>query len=165
LDRVTLVRQLTSSVDLPLFLLFAVPITLTDIREYRIPDALSLGGIAAFVVLRLLAWTGAGTLWEPLVSCVLGFGSFFLIRLATGGKLGLGDAKLSALVAVAAGAQGWLAAVFIASVSGLLCAAVMVGALGFDRKARIAFAPFLCLGGALAIALRGLIAGLGWGGA
>jgi leader peptidase (prepilin peptidase)/N-methyltransferase len=117
--------------------LFAVPITIYDLREFRVPDVLSLGGILAFVLLRVLGWT-------------------YFIRKATRGKLGLGDAKFSALIAVAAGTRGWLVAVLVASLAGLLCAAIMIGALKASGKTRIAFAPFLALGGALAIAARGI---------
>lgn len=145
------------ALDLPLFLLFAVPIAICDLREFRVPDVLSLGGILAFVLLRMLGWTGPLTLWDPLVGCAMGFGSFYFIRKATRGKLGLGDAKFSALIAVAAGTRGWLVAVLVASLAGLLCAAVMIGAFQASGKTRIAFAPFLALGGALAIAARGVV--------
>jgi prepilin signal peptidase PulO-like enzyme (type II secretory pathway) len=155
LESVALVSRMSGALDLPLFLLLAAPITFYDLREYRIPDVLSVGGILAFTVLRLLPWRGPHALWEPAIACAVGFGSFRLIRALTGGKLGRGDAKYSALIAAAAGLRGWFVAMCVASVTGLLCAAVMVGAFGADRQRRFPFAPFLSLGGALAVALRG----------
>ena len=144
------------AIDLPLFLLFALPIGFYDAREYRIPDLLSLGGILAFLLLHILRWNGEGGLWDSVTACALGFGSFWLIRTVSGGKLGLGDAKFSALIAVAAGLSGWFAALLVASVAGLLWAAVMMGIFRADRRMRIPFAPFLGLGGTLAIAFRNL---------
>jgi prepilin signal peptidase PulO-like enzyme (type II secretory pathway) len=150
------------ALDLPLFLLFAVPITLFDLRQFRIPDVLSIGGLLAFAALRVLSGSLPGSLWEPVAGCALGFGSFYLIRMATHGKLGLGDAKFSAMIAVATGMRGWFVAVFVAAAAGLVCAALLMGGLKAGSKTRIAFAPFLALGGALAVALEGPIASGGW---
>lgn len=151
------------AIDLPLFLLFAVPITLFDLRQFRIPDSLSIGGLLAFAALRVFSGQLPGSIWESLAGCALGFGSFVLIRLATRGKLGWGDAKFSAMIAVATGMRGWFVAVFIASVAGLLYVALSRGGQGGGSgRTRIAFAPFLALGGAIAIALEGPIASGGW---
>ena len=152
------------AVDLPLFLLFAVPITIYDAREYRVPDVLSIGGILAFSLLRILQRREVSAFGEIALACTLGFGSFWLIRRITRGKLGLGDAKCSALVAVSAGVYGWFVAMSLASVAGLLCAAVLIGAYKVSPRARIPFAPFLCGGGAVAIVLRVLFLHRGWGG-
>ena len=152
------------AIDLPLFLLFAVPIMFYDAREHRIPDVLSLGGILAFLLLRLLRWRDQPALWEAVAGAALGFGSFWAIRTISGGKLGLGDAKFSALIAIAAGLGGWFVALLIASVAGLIWAGVMIGIFRADRRMRIPFAPFLGLGGTLAIALRSLGVFRPWGG-
>ncbi|MGO9307799.1 MAG: prepilin peptidase [Spirochaetia bacterium] len=131
-------------IDLLLFALFAVPITLIDVREYRIPDVLTLGGTAAFVVLRLL--TGNQSLLELAGELGVGFGVFWLIWRSTGGKIGLGDAKFSGFIAVATGFPGWFASLFLASLLGFLSAVVLVAICRVDRKVAIPFAPFLAAG-------------------
>jgi len=140
-------------VDLPLFLFFAVPIAFVDAREYRIPDELSLGGIAAFLVLHLLR-AAVRPAWEGLAAGALGFASFWIIGTASGGRLGLGDAKLSALIAVAAGVGGWVVALWIACLSALIHAFAVSRRGGSPGSLRIPFAPFLGLGGSMAVALR-----------
>jgi Flp pilus assembly protein protease CpaA len=140
--------------ELLVFLLFAVPIALIDIREYRIPDVLSLGGIAVFVVLRLLWKEQSFQLLA--IECAAGFAAFWLVCKVTRGQMGLGDAKFSAFIAVAAGLQWWFAALFVASLLGLLFAAVCVGIFKVDRKALIPFAPFLTAGATIALLFRNL---------
>jgi prepilin signal peptidase PulO-like enzyme (type II secretory pathway) len=132
-----------------LFLLFAFPITVIDMRECRIPDFLSLGGVAVFAALKLL--TGEQSPVQVLAECLVGFGVFWLIWRFTGGQLGLGDAKYSMLIAVAAGFSAWFAALLFASLAGLVVAGIMIRGLKLDRRTRIPFAPFLTMGTVLAI--------------
>ncbi len=137
------------------FLLFALPITVCDIREYRIPDYLTLGGLLVMIVLKLLL--GQSPLTEIALPCTLGFGTFWLIHRLTGGRLGLGDAKYSALIAVAVGLLPWFIALLTASIAGLIYAAVMIVFFRMDRRKRIPFAPFLTLGAALSVAAGSLL--------
>jgi len=138
-------------IEFALFLLIALPITVIDIREYRIPDILTFGGIAGFVILKLL-WKEQ-PVWMLGLEGAIGFGVFWLIRWMTKGQIGLGDAKFSAFIAVAAGFSTWFAALFIASVVGLVSAAVLIMVFKADRKTRIPFAPFLTVGAALSLLL------------
>jgi prepilin signal peptidase PulO-like enzyme (type II secretory pathway) len=140
------------AVEYSLFLLIAAPILVFDIRQYRIPDFLSLGGLLVLSVLQL-AFAQA-TLGEIAVECCVGYGSFWLIhRLARGG-MGLGDAKFSALIAVAVGVLPWLVALLAASLAGLAFAGFRIFVLGRDRRARIPFAPFLTLGAMVSVAVE-----------
>ena len=135
--------------------LAAVPITATDIREKRIPDLYSLGGLA-FVLAFTIAF-GRDPFRAFFVPALTGFCVFFLLRVVTGRKLGLGDVKYSALIAAALGVQGWLAAVFIAAWTALGFALVMLLLRKTDRKTRIAFGPFLSAGavGSMFLSLTG----------
>lgn len=136
-------------IELFLFALFAFPIALIDIREYRIPDVLTLGGTVVFIVLKLF-WENQPAYQLAAELCV-GFGVFWLIWRLTDGRIGLGDAKLSAFIAVTTGFPGWFASLFIASFLGLLSAVVLVGLFKADRKVAIPFAPFLTTGAFVAI--------------
>lgn len=140
------------SCRLPLFLLFAVPISLFDIREFRIPDILSLGGIALFLLLQLLL--PGGDPLDAAVACAVGFAAFWIIHRFTKGRMGLGDAKLSALIAVAAGLRSWFLALFLASVAGILFVVALMGMRRADRGTRIPFAPFLSLGAVVSMLVR-----------
>ena len=136
-------------IEFVVFLLIALPITVIDIREYRIPDLLSLGGAALFVAMKLV-WKE-----QPPVHLALqlfvGFGVFWLTWWFTKGQIGLGDAKYSAFIAVAAGLPAWLLSLLVAAATGLVCAAVLVVLLKGDRHARIPFGPFLTAGATVAI--------------
>ena len=140
-------------IEFTLFLLIALPITFFDIREYRIPDFLTFGGIAAFIVLKLL-WHEE-PVWMLVLEGAIGFGVFWLIWRLTNGQLGLGDAKYSAFIAVAVGLSSWFVALLIASFAGLVGAAMLMVLFKFDRKTRIPFAPFLTMGAAISILLSG----------
>jgi prepilin signal peptidase PulO-like enzyme (type II secretory pathway) len=137
------------------FLLFALPITFYDIRDYRIPDFLTLGGLLVLSTLKLfLAHTPVTAI---ALECSLGFGVFWLIHRVTSGRLGLGDAKYSALIAVAVGLLPWFVTLLIASVAGLFYAAIMIVFFRMDRARRIPFAPFLTLGAAVSVAASPLL--------
>jgi len=140
------------AVEYSLFLLVAAPILVFDVREYRIPDILSLGGLLVLSGLQL-AFAQA-TLGEIAVECCLGYGSFWLIHRLTRGGMGLGDAKFSALIAVAVGVLPWLVALLAASLAGLAFAGFRIFVLGRDRRARIPFAPFLTFGAMVSVAVE-----------
>ena len=121
-----------------------------DVRDYRLPDVLTLPLAAA----GLLAswWAGESPLWWHVVSAVIGFallaGLASAYRYARGRDgLGLGDAKLLA----ASGA--WLGAEALPVVLMWACGAAIVGLLiagwrskEFSATTRIPFGPFLAFG-------------------
>ncbi len=147
------------AVQYGLFLIVAAPITFFDLRDYRIPDLLTLGGIALLVALQLaLGLSSPGMI--ALELC-LGYGSFWLIHRVTKGGMGLGDAKFSALIAVAVGPLPWVLALLAASLAGLLCAAVLILLLHRDRRVRIPFAPFMTIGAIVAVVAGPSLARLG----
>ena len=139
------------------FAAFALPITFFDLKEMRIPDVLSLGGIAVFVALGILV--PGGSVITVAREALIGFGVFWAITIATGGKLGLGDAKYSVLIALSLGLYGWLTTIAVASVTGLAAGLMLVLHGGFPRDARIPFAPFLTLGAAVSIATAAAVPG------
>jgi len=140
-------------IEFVLFMFVALPITFFDIREYRIPDFLTFGGIAAFIVFKLL-WKEQ-PIWMLALEGAIGFGVFWVIWWLTKGQIGLGDAKFSAFIAVAGGLSIWFASLFIASIIGLMCAVVLIVLFKANRKTRIPFAPLLTMGAALSLLLNG----------
>jgi prepilin signal peptidase PulO-like enzyme (type II secretory pathway) len=135
----------------------SLPITFFDVRDLRIPDVLSLGGSAALVLLELLVPGRSAT--GLLVEAGVGFGTFALLSIASGGRLGLGDAKYSLLIALALGLAGWLAAIAVASVAALAVGLVQLRAGRRHRETPIPFAPYLGLGAAVASVVDRLVPG------
>ncbi len=56
---------------------------------------------------------------QTLIGMFFGFSLFFLVRMVTNGKLGLGDAKYAAFLGGILGLKLWLASVLFASLGGL----------------------------------------------
>jgi prepilin signal peptidase PulO-like enzyme (type II secretory pathway) len=132
-----------------LFLSVAVPITVIDLRSYRIPDALSLGGLGLLATVDLAASCPA-LLWNA-AAAAFAFLLFWAVRALTGG-LGFGDVKYAALLGWFAGPRLLPAAFFSAAAAGLVYALI---ALRLHRRKagdRVAFGPFLSIGGLAAAA-------------
>ncbi|MEL6883882.1 MAG: A24 family peptidase [Pseudomonadota bacterium] len=114
-------------------------ICVVDIRQFRIPDAASLGLVACGLVLSLvspvvtpgLAVIGAAVGYATFA----GLGAAFHLRTGQDG-LGLGDAKLLAAAGAWLGLQDLPTLVGIAAISALTFALV-------TRQRRIAFGPWL----------------------
>ena len=100
-----------------------------DVRERRIPNALTLGALAAGLLFRVpmgMEVVGSGLLAALLA---FGFGFFFFLL----GGLGAGDVKLMAGVAAFVGMEGLLVGLVVMAFTGgamALVAAARKGALG-----------------------------------
>jgi prepilin signal peptidase PulO-like enzyme (type II secretory pathway) len=127
------------------------PIFYYDIRERRIPDVLTFSGIAALLACRLAAGRFSAV---DLAAGLVGFGAIGAFWLFSRGRIGLGDAKLSALLALLLGLWGWILAVFLASFTGILCCLVMMALGRMSGRESIPFAPFLILGAAASFFLK-----------
>ncbi len=131
--------------DLVLFSLL-VPVTFIDVDHRIIPDTLSLGGLAAGLLLSLLPggdWKGS------LAGGVLGggvlYGTAYAYERVTGREgLGGGDITLIAMIGAFLGWRGVLVTIFLGSLLGV-AAGLLAMRRGTDGlKTAIPFGPFLC---------------------
>lgn len=141
--------------DLVLLVLVLIPISVVDIRKRIIPDILVLVGFVTFFMTKLLLF-GELSFWLILDTAV-GFISIFCLWLVTKGGIGLGDAKLSALLGFVLGIYYWIFALLVASVIGLLVSGVLLIVKKIERKQGIAFAPFLAIGGVVSYVIKHFI--------
>ena len=126
------------------FLIFSVSASVIDIRHKRIPDWIVFSGVTVLLALRFFSFEDPpGRL---VLEMLLGPMIFLGIRLLTKGKLGMGDVKFAALMAVFVGFPGWFIAAGLASLLGLIFAlpGIVFGSL--NESSRIPFAPFLTVG-------------------
>jgi Flp pilus assembly protein protease CpaA len=136
--------------DLVFVAMLAV-VTVTDLAERRIPNRVLLAAIAAGLPLLILA--DPASLPGRLGAALAGGGVFLGIALARPGSFGLGDVKLIAAMGLFLG-EAVFAAILIALLGGSL-----FGLAWFAREGRLAakrtlpLAPFLALGGLLALLL------------
>ncbi len=127
--------------------------TAVDLRERRIPNALTYPGTLLAVV---LAGVTAGTsgLIESLVGMVVAGGVMFIVWLVGRGGLGMGDVKLSAFVGAAVGPA--MVPTYLVVGSGLGALAGLALLLrGRDRRSTFAYGPYLAAGAAVAIIAGG----------
>ena len=124
---------------------FLVPIMVYDLRCMRIPDVLVLPAIGVFLVKRIIC--GEDQVLLLLLHGFAGFAFILFLNILSRGKIGLGDGKLSALFAIVFGFMGWLVALFIASIVGLIYGVLRMKFGGMSREEKIPYAPFLTLGG------------------
>ncbi len=131
-------------IDFSILALIFIPVVIFDLREKRVPDLFVLPGIGIFLIKRIAE--KQLLIYMIFITAAAGFGFIFLLFILSKGKIGVGDAKLSALVALALGLKGWMAAIFIASFTGVVFALVMIALREMTWKTRLPFAPFLALG-------------------
>ena len=151
----------------PLLVVWAVvgvALTVIDLREHRLPNALTLpllGLVPAGLALADLLdvsqprpWSG----WRGAAAgAVLWLGVLGLIWLLSRGRgMGLGDVKLAPSIGATlgwVGVESALVGLFIAFVLGGAVSALLLVARRVDRRSAIPFGPFLLVGGAGAVLL------------
>jgi prepilin signal peptidase PulO-like enzyme (type II secretory pathway) len=134
--------------DVSLLAVLAV-VTVTDLRTRLVPNRVLLAGTA--IGLATVAFSQPGELPERL-ACALGAGGFLLAtaQIRPGG-MGLGDVKLAAVLGLYLG-PAVVTALLAAFGAGALAGAAIVIAAGWEARSRaIPFAPFLALGGFVAL--------------
>jgi prepilin signal peptidase PulO-like enzyme (type II secretory pathway) len=125
-----------------IFLAFALPASVIDIRSYRIPDLLVFPCFAIIII--FLSNSQIGLLPNRLAAALLSGLFFFIIRGFIGG-LGLGDVKFAALVGLCCGLPWACVAFLVAAVTGI--AGFLVARRGGQKRgAPLPFAPFLTAG-------------------
>jgi leader peptidase (prepilin peptidase) / N-methyltransferase len=142
------------------FVSILVPIVITDLKAMIIPNRMVLVGLAGMLLLRMIshplpwwhymAGMAGGLL---LIGAVAGVGSVLLRKEA----IGMGDAKLFALVGLVLGWKLTLLTLFIAS---LLNTVFGLAAIALKRSER---SPYLPFGPSIALAsVIGMYAGDAW---
>lgn len=114
-----------------------------DIQQGRIPNTLTY---SAFLVVLALADSPQKLFLTLGASLCVSLPMLALYGITSGRGLGLGDVKLAVVIGAAMGIERGLTALALAFVVGAI-----VGGLGlalgyFERRTRIAFAPYLTLG-------------------
>jgi leader peptidase (prepilin peptidase) / N-methyltransferase len=125
-------------------------ITMTDAREYLIPDEFTWGGLVLGLLFSLAG--GLAGLGSALVGAVAGFGLLWLA--GTVGTwafkeeaMGGGDIKMMAMVGAFVGWQGVLLTIFLGALIGSL---IFLPLLLAGRKKLVPFGIFLSIGAATA---------------
>jgi leader peptidase (prepilin peptidase) / N-methyltransferase len=141
------------AIDL-VFVTMLAAITLTDLEQRIIPNKILLVGAVA--CLAIAVPTDPGGVPERLIAAAAAGGLLFLVVLAYPAGMGLGDAKLAAVMGLFLG-RDVIPAIFVALLVGSLVGMALIAQHGArGRKMAIPFGPFLALGGVV-----GMLAGGG----
>ena len=145
---VTALRFIDDPMQLVLGLAFTAllaAVTLTDLDMRLIPNTILAAGATLGVAIVIAG--DPASLPERLIAATIGGGILFLIALAYPRGLGMGDAKLVAVMGIFLG-SALAPAVLIGFATGALVGVVMIARHGAAaRKKAIPFGPFLALGG------------------
>jgi leader peptidase (prepilin peptidase)/N-methyltransferase len=127
--------------------------TATDLLRFRVPNVITYPGIVLALVATIVM--PGGDIRDALLAALLGGGLFFFLAVVTAGGIGLGDAKLAALIGAALG----LPIAYQALVYGIVAAAIVMVALflagAIGRKQAMPYAPFLSLAAIAVVLLQG----------
>jgi leader peptidase (prepilin peptidase)/N-methyltransferase len=137
-----------------------IALAMIDVDHMILPDRITWPGIALGFLFHALLALQLGLPWRhmlgPLFGAVLGgglplaiYGLWWLIRREEG--LGLGDAKMMALIGTFLEWKALLVAFFFAVLAGSIVGLAMMTRSGEGMRTRLPFGAFLALGGLLAL--------------
>lgn len=154
--------------QLPAFLVLAgagVLLALIDLRRKTLPNRVTLPAIGVGAVLLAVAALATGE-WPPFVravsSAAVGFILFFVLVMISPRSIGMGDAKLAALLGLY---LGWLGAdvLLLGIAAGFVVQAVLALLLLLTRRiglrGELPFGPAMLVGAALVIGWAGPLSG------
>jgi leader peptidase (prepilin peptidase) / N-methyltransferase len=158
---VLVVLRFGLSWELPAYLVLAasgVLLAVVDLQHKRLPDRVTLPSIGIGALLLALAAVGAGN-WSALFRALLGalvlYVVFVVLVLISPRSIGMGDAKLAALLGLYLGWLGWDVLV-LGTAAGFVVQAVLALVLLTTRRiglrGELPFGPAMLIGAALAIA-------------
>jgi leader peptidase (prepilin peptidase)/N-methyltransferase len=124
-------------------------LTVYDVRQRRLPNALTLPGAAA--VLAVSAATGRGV--PALVGAAVLTLLYLGVHLAAPAGMGAGDVKLAMGVGALTGSFGVDAWVLAALAAPVLTALLAVAIALRDRSATVPHGPSMCVAAAAAVAV------------
>ncbi|MGQ9682459.1 MAG: prepilin peptidase [Anaerolineae bacterium] len=124
-------------------------VTVTDLEHRKVPDAAIVPASGAALVLSFA--TCRHCLPAILLGGLLAFIVFLALALAYRGAMGFGDVTLAGYVGLIAGFPRVLPCLLVTALAGGLVAAFLLLTRRATRKTYIPYAPFLVLGGLLAL--------------
>ncbi|TDW30406.1 prepilin peptidase [Cryobacterium psychrophilum] len=148
--------------ELPAYLylsFIAVVLSVVDLAEKRLPNALVYPSLLVLPVLLTLAAAATGS-WPALLGACIGGASlfvfYFVLALISPAGIGMGDVKLAAVIGLALGYLGWTP-LLVGSLGGFLVgslvALVALAARRVTLRGSIPFGPSMLAGAFLGVLL------------
>jgi prepilin signal peptidase PulO-like enzyme (type II secretory pathway) len=141
---------------------FLIGISVYDVRRHRIPN---VAVYPAILVALGVAFVRPDGMWWTFVLSGLGAAAFFMVLgTVSAGGMGMGDAKLAALIGLVAGWPAVVVAIFVAFALGAVAGVLLMAVGRLGRRDPLPFAPALAVGAATAAVAGRQLAGLIWPG-
>jgi leader peptidase (prepilin peptidase) / N-methyltransferase len=149
---------------LPALLVFAAAstvLTLVDLAEKRLPNAVIFPTMAAIAVLLLPATWAEGAwialLWAAIGSAAM-FAVYFVLALISPSSMGMGDVKLALMIGLLLGWFGlnaWLVGLLAAFIVGGVIALVALALRRVTLRGSIPFGPSMLAGALISVLVVG----------
>lgn len=141
---------------------FLIGIAIYDVRRHRIPNVAVYPAVLVAVGVAFVRPDGP---WWSFLLSGLGAAAFFIaLGTVSHGAMGMGDAKLAALIGLVAGWPAVLVALFVAFALGAVTGVLLMAVGRLGRRDPLPFAPALAIGAATAALAGRPLAGLLWPG-
>lgn len=121
-----------------------------DFETKYVYNSTIIFGVIAGIGFAALEWIESKTVpWNYMVGAFVGFGVIYLIVILTRG-MGEGDIDIALICGLFLGVKGIIVTLFLAIILGGIVATVILVFKLKDRKAEIAFGPYLAIGAIIA---------------
>lgn len=129
-----------------------LPLCVIDLKKRVIPDLIVLPSIAVLLIMQ--AVLDISRVPVALLHGAVAFAVIAAFWLLSKKKIGLGDAKLSFLIAAALGFFEWWIVLLCASIGALFIALILMRIKKMKKEDKIPLAPFFCFGVIIVILLK-----------
>lgn len=135
------------------FCLFAsllIVIGFIDFKTKYAYNSTVVFGVVSGILFAVLEWMETKSIpWNYIAGAFIGFGIIYLIVILTRG-MGEGDIDIALICGLFLGIKGILVTLFLAIILGGIVATIILIFKLKERKAEIAFGPYLAIGGIIA---------------
>ena len=129
-----------------LFTSLLIVIAFIDFETQYVYNSTIIFGVATGILFFVLEWTETKSIpWNYIVGGVIGFAVIYLIVVLTQG-MGEGDIDIALICGLFLGIKGIIVTLFIAIILGGIVATIILIFKLKDKKAEIAFGPYLAIG-------------------
>lgn len=137
------------------FIIFAslmIVIGFIDFETKYVFNSTVVFGVVSGIIFLIAEWIITKNIpWTNLAGAAIGFGVIWAIVTLIGG-MGEGDIDIALICGLFVGIKGIIVTIFLAFIFGGLVGAIILILKLKDRKAEIAFGPYLAIGGIIASA-------------
>lgn len=137
------------AVVIALYAWFFLAVAVIDLEHRRVLNRMLLAVLPFSVAASLLLQQPRPA--SALAGAALGFGVFLLLALVRPGGMGMGDVKLAGVIGLATGLGGVALAMAVGIVAGGVAGLTLLVYRKLDRRATMAYAPYLSLGAWVAL--------------